>query len=156
MAQQYHFHFYGGPPGPLHWPFTSGDRDFHSRRREAYKIRIGAPSTPCTIADSKSATQQTGPSCLRACRPSLRNLSGSEAGPGAEGVDTITGDMMKYLTRRPDLCLHQLSPSLRILFRPARPPCRSASAEHMPSQTTPEHWFYDTARFSFSQSGCKS
>ena len=45
-----------------------------------------------------------------------RNLSSSETGPGAEGVDTITGDMMKYLTRRPDLCLHQLSPGLCILF----------------------------------------
>ena len=44
------------------------------------------------------------------------NLRGSEAAPGAEGVDTITGDMMKYLTRRPDLCLHQLSPGLCILF----------------------------------------
>ena len=50
-------------------------------------------------------------------KDTLRNLSGSEAGPGAEGVDTITGDMMKYLTRRPDLCLHQLSPGLCILFR---------------------------------------
>eukprot|EP00439_Symbiodinium_sp_Y106_P054881 s855_g7.t1 len=88
MAQQYHFHFYGGPPGPTrNWPFTSGDCDFHSQRREAHKIRISAPST-CTIADSKSATQQTG--------------------PGAEGVDTITGDMMKYLTRRPDLCKDQI------------------------------------------------
>ena len=47
-------------------------------------------------------------------KDSLRNLS-SEAGPGAEGVDAITGDMMKYLTWRPDLCL--LSPGLCILFR---------------------------------------
>ena len=53
-------------------------------------------------------------------KDSLRNLSGSEAGPDgpdAEGVDTITGDMMKYLTRWQDLCLHQLSPGLCILFR---------------------------------------
>ena len=82
-------------------------------------------------------------------KDSLRNLSGSEAGPGAEGVDTITGDMMKYLTRRPDLCLHQLSPGLCILFR--RLLCRAYA-----SQTMPEHWSYDTAGFSFSQSGCKS
>eukprot|EP00439_Symbiodinium_sp_Y106_P076391 s2490_g15.t1 len=35
-------------------------------------------------------------------KDSLRNLSGSEAGPGAEGVDTITGDMMNRRQREDD------------------------------------------------------
>eukprot|EP00439_Symbiodinium_sp_Y106_P020880 s8874_g2.t1 len=98
-----------------------GDRDFHSRRREAYKIRISASSTPCTIVDSKfghPADPSELPQSLSTklvAKDSLRNLSGREAGPGAEAVDTITGDMMKDLTRRPDLCFGVLElASLRL------------------------------------------
>ena len=71
MAQQYHFHFYGGPPGPL--PVTgpsppvtviSTPGDVRHTRSESVH-----PPPRRTIADSKSATQQTRPSCLRVCRP---------------------------------------------------------------------------------------
>ena len=126
MAQQHHFHFYGGPPGPLPGTgpsppvtviSTLGDvrptrsESVHPPLHPAHhcRFKIGHP------ADRSELPQSMSTKLVEKDR--LRNLSGSEAGPGAEGVDTITGDMMKYLTRRPDLCLHQLSPGLCILFR---------------------------------------
>ena len=62
------------------------------------RFKIGHPADPSELPQSLSTKL--------VAEDSLRNLSGSEAGPGAEGVDTITGDMMKFLTRRPNLCLH--------------------------------------------------
>ena len=139
------FSFLWGTTGTptRNWPFTSGDRDFHSRRREAYKIRIGAPSTLCTVADSKSATQQTGPSCLRACRQNWRPSEPERFRSRSrrrrrrhhhrqhdEVPDQAARPMSAPAEPRP---VHSFSP-------PARPPYRSAS-----SQTTPEPWSYDTA-----------
>ena len=140
MAQQYHFHFYGGPPGPL--PATGprppvtvistpGDarctrsESVHPPPRAPLPIQNRPPSRPFRAASEQ--VDQTG-------RPAL--TSGSEAGP-AEGVDIID-DMMKYLKRFPDLCLHQLSPAFS---PPARPPYRSASAGLMPPRPRPSFSF---------------
>ena len=118
MAQQYHFFIsIGGPPGTPTRNRPSPPVTVISTPRDAkvYKIRIGAPSTPRIITDFKvghpagrsELLQSRSTKLVAKGRP--HTMSGSEAGPGAEGVDFID-DMMKYLNRFPDLCLHQLSP----------------------------------------------
>ena len=66
-----------------------------------YRFKIGHPAGRSELLQSRSTK------LVAKGRP--HTMSGSEAGPGAEGVDFID-DMMKYLDRFPDLCLHQLSP----------------------------------------------
>ena len=145
MAQQHHFHFYGGPPGPLPGTgpsppvtviSTLGDvrptrsESVHPPLHPAHhcRFKIGHP------ADRSELPQSMSTKLVEKDR--LRNLSGSEAGPGAEGVDTISGDMMKYLTARPMPAPAEPRPA-HTFSPPARPPYVSASAGHMPPRPRP-------------------
>ena len=142
MAQQYHFHFYGGPPGPLpetgHSPpvtviSTPGDARptrSESVHRAPLPIQNRPPSRPVRAASE--LVDQTGrgrqPSEPERFRSrSRRRRRRHHHRRHDEVPDQAAKPMSALAEPRP---VHTFSP-------PARPPYRSASAGHMPPRPRP-------------------
>ena len=94
------------------------------------RFKIGHPADPSELPQSLSTKL--------VAEDSLRNLSGSEAGPGAEGVDTHhrRHDEVPDQAAKPMSALAEPRP-VHTFSPPARPPYRSASAGHMPPRPRP-------------------
>ena len=145
MAQQYHFHFYGGPPGPLPGTgpsppvtviSTPGDvrptrsESVHPPPRAPLPIQNRPPSRPVRAASEH--VDQTGrerqPSEPERFRSrSRRRRRRHHHRRHDEVPDQAARPMSAPAEPRP---VHTFSP-------PARPPYRSASTGHMPPRPRP-------------------
>ena len=148
MAQQYHFHFYGGPPGPL--PETG------------HSPPVTVISTPGDARPTRSESVHRAPLPIQFRPPSRPVRAASElVDQTGRGRQPSEPERFRSRSRRRRRRHHHRRHD-EVPDQAARP--MSAPAEPRPvhtfrrllDQTTPEHWSYNTAGFSFSQSGCKS